>query len=142
MPNEGKAGFVLAGYHFNRDDITASLELAPRRVDRAGASRDFDKPALSIWELAVETSAGNVNIFQMTNELVEQLESREEQILALIERLNLVPKLRIALVLSADKAAPAPQIGLDTRVLRFLAKVGAFVDVETTVACPEEGGGV
>ncbi len=137
-PTEGKVCFVLVGYHFNPDDITASLELTPSRVDRAGASSNFDKPTLSAWELALETSGGNLNLFQLANELVDQLEPREEQILALIERFNLVPKLRMVLVLSESDDALAPQVGVDTRVLRFLSKISAFVEMDMSVVCPDK----
>jgi len=128
--NEGRAYFTLGGYHFNPDDITRLLGIAPTSVDAAGANSGLDKPVISSWELSTDTITDDVDVYDLTGKLIEQLEPVKEKILQVIKSHNLSPRIGVVLVLSVDKNESVPDVGFGARTIKFLAEIGAFINVE------------
>ena len=128
--NEGRAYFILSGYHFNPDDITRLLGIEPTTVDAAGANSGLDKPVISSWELSTDTITDDVDVFDLTNKLIEQVEPAKEKILQVIKSHNLSPRIGVVLVLSVDKNESVPDVGFGARTIRFLAEIGAFINVD------------
>ena len=131
--NKGRAYFSLAGYHFNPDDITRLLGVEPTSTDAAGARSSLDKPVLSSWELSTETVNSdevNVDVYALTDIIIKQLEPIEEKILDLCKSHNLSPRMGVVLTLSVDKDETSPEVGFGARTIRFLADIGAFINVE------------
>ena len=128
--NEGRAYFTLSGYHFNPDDITRLLGIEPTAVDASGANSGLDKPVISSWELSTETITEDVDVYDLTNELIKQIEPVKEKILEVIKSHNLSPRIGVVLVLSVDKNETAPDVGFGARTIRFLADIGAFINVD------------
>ena len=128
--NEGRAYFTLSGYHFNPDDITQLLGIEPTKVDASGATSELDRPVISSWELSTETITGDVDVFELTNELIKQVEPAKEKILQVIKSHNLSPRIGVVLVLSVDKDESVPDVGFGARTIRFLAEIGAFINVD------------
>lgn len=132
--NKGRAYFALLGYHFNPDDITRLLGVEPTAVNAAGAYSGLDKPVISSWELSTETLSGDLDVFALTDTLVKQLEPLKEKIAEVCKSHNLSPRLGVALTLAVDKGASSPEIGFGARTIRFLADIGAFIEVETKLS--------
>ncbi len=131
MPaNKGRAYFALGGYHFNPDDVTRVLGIEPTTVDASGANSGLDSPATSSWELSTETITDDIDVYELTNELIKQIEPAKEKILELIKSHNLSPRIGVVLVLSVDKNETAPDVGFGARTIRFLAEIGAFINVD------------
>lgn len=131
MPeNKGRAFFALGGYHFNPDDVTRVLGIEPTTVDASGAHSGLDSPATSSWELSTDTITGDIDVYELTNELIKQIEPAKEKILELIKSHNLSPRIGVVLVLSVDKNETAPDVGFGARTIRFLAEIGAFINVD------------
>ncbi len=128
--NQGRAYFTLAGYHFNPDEITRLLGIEPTSVDRAGASSDLDKPVISSWELSTDTVTDDVDVYALTDIIIKQLEPVKKKLLQVIESHNLSPRIGVVLVLSVDKDESSPDVGFGARTIRFLAEIGAFINVE------------
>jgi hypothetical protein len=128
--NEGRAYFTLSGYHFNPDDITRLLGIEPTAVDASGAGSGLDKPVISSWELSTEMITDDVDVYDLTNELIKQIEPVKEKILEVIKSHNLSPRIGVVLVLSVDKNETAPDVGFGARTIRFLADIGAFINVD------------
>jgi len=128
--NEGRAYFALSGYHFNPDDITRLLGIEPTAVDASGANSGLDKPVISSWELSTETMTDDVDVYDLTNVLIKQIEPVKEKILEVIKSHNLSPRIGVVLVLSVDKNETAPDVGFGARTIRFLADIGAFINVD------------
>ena len=128
--NKGRAYFVLTGYHFNPDDITSLLGIEPTSVDAAGARSGLDKPVISSWELSTDTVTDDVDVFKLTDIIIKQLEPAMEKILQVIESHNLSPRIGVVLTLSVDKDASSPEVGFGARTVRFLAELGAFINVD------------
>ena len=128
--NKARAYFALAGYHFNPDDITRLLGIEPTSVNAAGASSGLDKPVISSWELSTDTITGDVDVFELTNQLIKQVEPAKDKILQVIKSHNLSPRIGVVLVLSVEKNETVPDVGFGARTIRFLAEIGAFINVD------------
>ena len=128
--NKGRAYFMLAGYHFNPDDITRLLGIEPTSVNAAGANSGLDKPVLSSWELSTDNISDDVDVYALTDIIIKQLEPVKEKILQVIKSHNLSPRIGVVLVLSVDKDESSPDVGFGARTIRFLAEIGAFINVD------------
>lgn len=128
--NKGRAFFALAGYHFNPDDITRLLGIEPTSVNAAGANSSLDKPVVSIWELSTETVTDEVDIYALTDTVIKQIEPVKDKILQVCESHNLSPRIGVVLTLSVDKDESCPEVGFGARAIRFLAEIGAFINVD------------
>ena len=128
--NKARAYFALSGYHFNPDDITSLLGIEPTSVNAAGAHSGLDKPVISSWELSTETVTDEVDVYKLTDDLLKQIEPAKEKILQVIKSHNLSPRLGVVLVLSIDKDETCPDVGFGGRTTRFMADIGAFINVD------------
>lgn len=128
--NTARAHFTLSGYHFNPDDITRLLGIEPTSVDASGARSSLDKPVISSWELSTETMTDNIDVYKMTDIIVKKMEPAKEKILQVIKSHNLSPRIGVVLVLSVDKGETNPEVGFGARTIRFLADIGAFINVD------------
>lgn len=128
--NEGRAFFALYGYHFNPDDITRLLGIEPTSINAAGASSELDKPVISSWELSTDTVTDDIDIYKLTDILIKQIEPVKEKILELCKSHNLSPRIGVVLTLSVDKDESSPEVGFGARTIRFLADIGAFINVD------------
>ncbi len=131
--NKGRAYFAFVGYHFDPSEITRLLGLEPTTVNDAGARSGLDNPVISSWELSTETVVGDgdeVDIYKLTEIIFKKLEPVKDKIIEASKSYNLSPRLGIVLTLSIDKGQTSPEVGFGTRVIRFLAETGAFINVD------------
>ncbi|MCR4346119.1 MAG: DUF4279 domain-containing protein [Sulfuricaulis sp.] len=128
--NEARAHFTLAGYHFNPDHVTQYLGIQPTSIDASGANSQLNKPALSSWELSTKTATDDIDVYKLTDELIKKLEPVKDKILEICKSHNLSPRIGVVLVLSVDKNEAVPDVGFGARTIRFLADIGAFINVE------------
>ena len=128
--NKGRAYFSLVGYHFNPADITRLLGVEPTTVNDAGTKSGLDNPAISSWELSTETVSGDVDVYALTEIILKQLESVKPKILDVCKSHNLSPRMGVVLTLSVDKDQSSPEVGFGARMIRFLADIGAFINVD------------
>lgn len=131
--NLGRAYFSLVGYHFNPADITRLLGLEPTSVNDAGTNSSLDKPVISSWELSTDTVNGDeadVDIYALSEIILKQLEPHKEKIIEVCKSHNLSPRIGVVLTLSIDKGETSPEVGFGARMIRFLADIGAFINVD------------
>ena len=128
--NEGRVYFALSGYHFNPDDITRLLGIKPSAVNAAGAYSGLDKPVISSWELSTMMHTDDFDVYKMTDVITKQLEPIKDKILQVIKSHNLSPRIGVVLVLSVDKNKTVPDVGFGARTIRFLAEIGAFINID------------
>ena len=128
--NKGRAYFSLVGYHFNPADITNLLGLNPTTVNDAGTRSGLDNPVISSWELSTETVTGDVDIYALTDIILKQLEPVKDKIVEVCKSHNLSPRIGVVLTLSIDKNEANPEVGFGARMIRFLADIGAFINVD------------
>ena len=132
--NKGRAYFGISGYHFNPDDVTRILGLEPTSVNAAGMSASLDKPVISSWEFSTDTITSDeqeVDIYKLIDdEILKKIEPAKDKIIEVCKNQNLSPRLVVELVLSVDKDENCPEVGFGSRVTRFCADVGAFINVD------------
>ncbi|MBL4712361.1 MAG: DUF4279 domain-containing protein [Gammaproteobacteria bacterium] len=128
--NKARAFFALSGYHFNPDDITRLLGVEPTSINNAGMHSGLDKPVISSWELSTDNVADDIDVYALTDIIIKQLEPVKDKILQVIESHNLSPRVGVVLVLSVDKEEVSPEVGFGARTIRFLAEIGAFINVD------------
>lgn len=128
--NKARAFFALSGYHFHPDDITRHLGIEPTSINAAGANSGLDSPVISSWELSTETVTDDVDVYKLTDDLLKKIEPAKEKILEVSKTHNLSPRLNIELVLSIDKDETSPEVGFGGRLTRFMADIGAFINID------------
>lgn len=133
--NKGRAFFALCGYHFNPADITRLLGIEPTAINAAGANSGLDNPVISTWELSTntvsaESGTDEVDVYKLTEIIIKQLEPIKDKIIAVAKSHNLSPRIGVELVLSVDKDDTCPEVGFGARTIRFLADIGAFINVD------------
>jgi len=133
--NKGRAYFSLSGYHFNPDDITRLLGVEPTSANDAGTRSGLDKPVISSWELSTETvstedGTEEVDLYKLTEIILKQLEPIKEKIIEVCKSHNLSARMGVVVTLSIDKGDTCPDVGFGGRLVKFLADIGAFIDVD------------
>jgi hypothetical protein len=132
--NKGRAYFALVGYHFNPDDITRMLGLEPTSTDDAGATSSLDKPVISSWELSTDTITSDnqeMDIYKLIDdEILKKIEPAKDKIIEVCKSHNLSPRIGVVLTLSVDKDESCPEVGFGSRVIKFCAEIGAFINVD------------
>ena len=132
--NKGRAYFALYGYHFNPDDITRLLGLEPTSINDAGANSNLDKPVISSWEFSTDTITSDnqeVDIYKLIDdEILKKIEPAKDKIIEVCKSHNLSPRISVVLTLSVDKDESCPEVGFGSRVTKFCAEIGAFLNVD------------
>ena len=132
--NKGRAYFALYGYHFNPDDITRLLGLEPTSINNAGANTSLDKPVISSWEFSTDTITSDnqeVDIYKLIDdEILKKIEPAKDKIIEVCKSHNLSPRISVVLTLSVDKDESCPEVGFGSRVVKFCAEIGAFLNVD------------
>lgn len=132
--NKGRAYFALYGYHFNPDDITRLLGLDPTSINNAGANASLDKPVISSWEFSTDTITSDNQELDMykliDDEILKKIEPAKDKIIEVCKSHNLSPRISVVLTLSVDKDESCPEVGFGSRVVKFCAEIGAFLNVD------------
>ena len=132
--NKGRAFFGLSGYHFNPEDITRIIGLDPTSTNAAGMAAGYDKPAISSWEISTETMTEEVDVYKLTEIILKKLEPVKEQIIQVCKSHNLSPRISVVLTLSTDKDDTCPDVGFGGRLVKFLAEIGAFINIDYEIS--------
>lgn len=128
--NKARINFTLAGYHFHPDQVTQHIGIQPTSIDASGAKSDLSKPVLSSWEFSTETVTGDIDVYKLTDELIKKIEPKKDKILEICKSHNLSPRINLILELSIDKTDSSPDVAFGLRVIRFLADIGAFINID------------
>jgi starvation-inducible outer membrane lipoprotein len=67
----------------------------------------------------------------MSEEVVGKLAGKEEKINELVQRYDSETVLEVVLTISLNEELSTPAIGFSKKVVRFMAEVGGFIDVDT-----------
>jgi uncharacterized protein DUF4279 len=101
MSNEGEVYFGLFGDDF--DPASLSIGIAPTRTRRKA----------------------------MASTLVGALEPHADRVLEAKRAFGLEAVLEVVLTITRDQAKSTPAIGFDSRVIAFLHRIGASIDIDT-----------
>lgn len=132
--NKARAYFGLVGYHFHPDDITRHLGIEPTSINADGAQSGLDKPVISSWEFSTDTITSDdeeIDIYKLIDdEILKKIEPAKDKIIEVCKSHNLSPRISVELELSVDKDESCPDVGFGSRVTKFCAEIGAFINVD------------
>ncbi len=135
--NKGRAFFALSGYHFNPDDITRIIGVEPTSTNNNGMMGSPEKPSISSWEISTPTIIEDtevVDVYKLTEIILKQLEPIKEEIIQVCKNHNLSPRMGLVLTLSNDKGDTCPDVGFGGRLVKFLAEIGAFINIDYKIS--------
>jgi len=137
-PNKGRAYFGLSGYHFDPNLVTKFIGLEPTSVNDAGMRGGLDKPVISSWEFSTETlnsETQELDIYKLIDdEILKKIEPSKDKIIEICKSHNLSPRIGVVLTLSIDKDETTPDVGFGSRVIKFCAEIGAFINIDYELA--------
>jgi hypothetical protein len=89
-------------------------------------------PKHSSWELSTgKISAEIIDVYEMGESLIAKLAESADAIRSIAAEHNLEATLQVVLTVSPDDRLSTPAIGFSRESIRFLASVGASIDVDT-----------
>ena len=130
--NEGRVYFALDGDDFDPEELTQFLGIEPTSIMIKGSHIPGKAPAKNSWAVSTENIINNyIDVFSMAKSITDQLEPKKQNIIEAIKRFNLVPRLEVVLWFSVNEEHSTPAIGFEPETIKFLADIGAFIDVDT-----------
>ena len=130
--NEGRVYFSFDGDNFNPNEITKLLQIQPTSIRLKNSLPSGKLPKFSSWMFSSNNIVDEViDIYEMTTFLVKTLEPKIEVINEIRQKFNVTTRLEVVLSFSTNEEISTPTIGFDTTTINFLAKVGAFIDIDT-----------
>jgi len=126
--NEGYVYFAIKGDDFDPDLATEVLGIQPTSITRKGDPY----PRFSIWKISTEkVTAEVIDVFEMSEAVVSLLEHKAHEIGKFVQEHNLHAVLEVVLWISMNDSLSTPAIGFDRKVIEFLYKTGAVIDIDT-----------
>ncbi len=126
--NQGEVYFSVVGDQFDPHQLTSVIGIEPTRV----RLRSEPFPKLNSWQFSTgRVTAEIIDVYQMADEVVARLSPQVKELAAFIKSHELAASLNVVLTISLDDQLSTPIIGFTGPVLRFLAEVGATIDVDT-----------
>ena len=132
MKNDGRVYFGLWG-DFTPSEATERIGIEPTESWLKHSRFPERKvPKESIWDYSSETIKDDiVDVYLLSRKVVDDLLPHTEKIRDYISEKNLRARLEVVLYISSDDSVSTPIIGFDETVLKFLADVGATIDIDT-----------
>ncbi|MCU0713326.1 MAG: DUF4279 domain-containing protein [Pirellula sp.] len=115
--------------------MTLRLGITPTSSCAKGARHsERGLPKTSQWEVSTERIVAEcIDICELADQIVSKLEGNALQIKDAIAEFDLYAVLEVVLYFSTDDGVSTPAIGFSNRVLAFLAKVNASIDIDTYI---------
>ncbi len=126
MTNEGEVYFGLFGDDFDPESL--SIDIAPTGTKR----KAYPAPKHSWWVYSTGKLQDDViDVYDMASSLVATLEPHADRIVEAKRAYGLEAVLEVVLTITLDETKSTPAIGFDSRVISFLNRVGASIDIDT-----------
>ena len=135
MPsNEGRVYFALDGDDFEPDELTCFLGIQPTSIKRKSKTQSGQIINFCSWQLSTENIVReHIDVFKMSQEIVNQLKPKQNLIIEAKSRFNIYPILEVVLWLSKEEEYSTPAIGFEVDTLKFLGEIGTFIDIDTYI---------
>lgn len=126
MQNECEVYFALLGDDFDPESL--SIGVAPTR---------FKKKSIPIsrqasWVFSTGKISGDlIDVYKIASSVVTALEPYVGSILEVKQKYDLDAVFDVVLAVSPDDSTSTPELSFDSRVVSFINKVGASIDIDT-----------
>lgn len=133
MASIGRVYLGLYGDNVEPNELSALIGLQATRIARKGErNAAIPLPGESAWQFSHgEVEADVIDIYEMSNNLVEQLAPYQARIIEAIRAFGLFAVLQVVLMIDQDETVSMPAIGFDRPVVDFVAAIGATIDIDT-----------
>ena len=133
MPSTGEVYLGLYGDDFEPNEVSTFIGLAATRIARRGERNAvISRPRESAWKFSLgKVEADVINVYEMSNSLIEQLAPYESKIVEAVRVFGLFAVLQVVLWIDQDETASMPAIGFERPVLDFLTAVSATIDIDS-----------
>lgn len=133
MASIGEVYFDMYGDDFDPAEVSVYVGCAATDLRRKGQRRpDVPFPRFSSWRVSTGiTEADVIDVYEMSQQLVEQLLPFTQKLAEAKTVFNLTCKLQVVLWIDQNENASMPAIGFDTQVIDFIHKLGATIDIDT-----------
>ncbi|WP_024617753.1 DUF4279 domain-containing protein [Pseudomonas kilonensis] len=123
----------LYGDDFEPDDVSDFIGLMATSIQLKGEhDSDLAHPKASVWKFSLgRIESEVVDVYEMSEKLVEQLSAFEFEITGATQKFNLSAKLQVVLWIDQNDTKSMPSIGFERPVLRFLNAISASIDIDT-----------
>ena len=139
IPNKCYVYFGLRG-DFVPEELTQRIGITPTESCLQGAripKRGI--PKTSIWNISTDKVVAEfVDVYELADQIIDQIGGKADEFRQVIEELGLHAVLEVVIHFSTDDNVSTPAIGFSSRVLNFLADVGATIDIDTYILPPDD----
>lgn len=123
--------FAIDGDDFHPDDITKILNINPTNIRVKGSRIPGKVPAYNSWQLSTETVQHEIiDVEAMALSVINKLLPKIDLINQIKQKYNASTRLEVVLWVTTDDNQSTPAVGFNVRIMDFLVKVGAFIDVD------------
>ena len=130
--NEGRVYFAFDGDDFDPNEVTRFLGIEPTLVKCKGESVSGRIMKDSSWQFSTNNIVNEyINIFDMTQSIIDKLKPKKDLINQAKSRFNISPRLEVVLWFSMNDNCSTPAIGFEVDTIKFLGEIGAFIDIDT-----------
>lgn len=132
MPHQCLVYFTLKG-DFDPNEVTQFLGIEPTGILIKG-SRNSNPcyPPISSWEFSSGYIESEIlDIYDIASKVINPLTPHADKLKEVMNKFKIEGVLQVALWISSDEEVSNPAIGFDAEVVRFLAAVGASVDIDS-----------
>ena len=126
--NEGEVYFALDADDFDLNEVTKFLGIQPTSTMKKGNPI----PKNTSWVYSSgKVIQDYIDVYDIASNLISTLEPKTDLIIKTIDHFNLKPRLEVVLWFTCNEDISTPAIGFDEKTIKFLCKIGAYIDVDT-----------
>lgn len=133
MASTGEVYLGLYGDDFEPEEVAALIGLTAAKIARRGGRNAVvPLPRESSWKFSLgKVEADAIDVYEMSNSLLEQLAPYESKIVEVVRSFRLFVVLQVVLWIDQNETASMPAIGFERPVLDFLTAISATIDIDT-----------
>ena len=130
--NECYVYFAFDGEDFNPDGITELLGIKPTTIRRKGELASNKVTKFDSWQLSTKNIINEIiDVDNLATQIIGKLRTKSDIINEIRSKFNASTRLEVVLTITTDDSQITPDINFEVDNISFLAKVGAYIDIDT-----------
>ncbi|NRA69062.1 MAG: DUF4279 domain-containing protein [Pseudobacteriovorax sp.] len=131
LTNEARVTLAFEGKNFNPNEFTKIIGIEPDLI-RIKDSRRLGVPRFNTWQISTDKIiADYIDIFEMANEVIDRIKDKKAIIIESRKQIDFDLTMSVYIRFSLNDKHSTPAIGFDSDAVKFLAEVGASIDIDT-----------
>ena len=130
--NECYVYFAFDGEDFEPEEITRILNVTPTSIKRKGERTLSRILKHNSWRLSTPKIVSEyIDVCEMASSIIRILEPKTDVIKDIKNKFGVTVRLEVVLWITVHEEISTPAIGFEAKDIKFLADVGAYIDVDT-----------